>query len=86
MLCIVYALNPTPHLDGRITHIVGEMEKLETKRVNFKETYEKQRVDVMSITRELHHMETSLKQKVGVSAEGGCVSNNRLCWQGAYQQ
>jgi structural maintenance of chromosome 3 (chondroitin sulfate proteoglycan 6) len=50
-------------LDGRITHIVSEMERLESRRVNFKETYEKQRVDVMSITRELSHMETSLKQK-----------------------
>jgi predicted nucleic acid-binding Zn-ribbon protein len=39
------------------------MERLESRRVNFKETYEKQRVDVMSITRELSHMETSLKQK-----------------------
>ena len=78
MLCIVYTLNPAPHLDGRITHIVGEMEKLETRRVNFKETYEKQRVDVMSITRELHHMETSLKQKVGVSATIDCVGKGHI--------
>ena len=40
------------------------MERLEARRVNLKETYEKQRVDVMSISRELQHTESSLKQKV----------------------
>ena len=58
-------MTASPHLDGRITGIVSSMEQLESRRVNLKETYEKQRVDVMSISRELQHTESSLKQKVG---------------------
>ena len=59
------SLTARPHLDGRITGIVSSMEQLEARRVNLKETFEKQRVDVMSISRELQHTESSLKQKVG---------------------
>ena len=66
--CLVWlglSLTARPHLDGRITGIVSSMEQLEARRVNLKETFEKQRVDVMSISRELQHTESSLKQKVG---------------------
>ena len=59
------SLNSSVHLDGKITSVVSEMEKLESKRVNFRETFDKQRVDVMSINRELSHIEAALKQKVG---------------------
>lgn len=64
-LCVSLDWRCGAHLDGRITGIVSNMERLEARRVNFKETYEKQRVDVMSISRELQHTESSLKQKVG---------------------
>lgn len=64
-VCLCVSLDCCSHLDGRITGVVSGMERLEARRVNLKETYEKQRVDVMSISRELQHTESSLKQKVG---------------------
>ena len=64
-VCLRVSLDCCSHLDGRITGVVSGMERLEARRVNLKETYEKQRVDVMSISRELQHTESSLKQKVG---------------------
>ena len=73
-MCLVklgLSLTAHPHLDGRITGIVSGMEQLEARRVNLKETYEKQRVDVMSVSRELQHTEVSLKQKVGGVSTGG---------------
>lgn len=50
-------------VDGVITGVLGEIQKLETKQIDLKETYERQKVDVKTKQKEQQNKGESLKQK-----------------------
>lgn len=50
-------------LDGQVTHILGEIQKVETKQVQLRETYERQKSDVRLLTQELQSNKKALEPK-----------------------
>lgn len=50
-------------LDGQVTHILGEIQKVETKQVQLRETYERQKLDVRLLTQELQSNKKALEPK-----------------------
>jgi len=51
-------------LDGQITHVVGEMQKVESKLAQLKETSERQKVDIRSLQRDQQANSRTLEPKV----------------------
>ena len=52
------------HLDGQITEVVGEIQKVEAKLAQLKETLERQKVDIRSLERDKHTNSRAFEPKV----------------------
>ncbi|KAL5470715.1 hypothetical protein EMCRGX_G028721 [Ephydatia muelleri] len=50
-------------LDGQVTHILGEIQKVETKQIQLRETYERQKLDVRLLSQELQSNKKALEPK-----------------------
>lgn len=50
-------------LDGQITRVLGEIQKVETKQIQLRETFERQKMDVKSLQRELQANKRALEPK-----------------------
>ena len=51
-------------LDGQITEVVGDIQKVESKLAQLKETFERQKVDTRSLQRGKQTNQRSLEPKV----------------------
>jgi structural maintenance of chromosome 3 (chondroitin sulfate proteoglycan 6) len=50
-------------LEGKVTQVLGDLQKTETKQIQLKETFERQKMDIRTITRELQANRRALEPK-----------------------
>ena len=55
------------HLDGQITEVMGEIQKVEGKLAQLKETMERQKVDIRSLERDKQAKSRAFEPKVGAT-------------------
>ncbi len=58
------SLTFTAQLDGQITQVVGDIQKVESKLAQLRETFERQKVDIRSLQREQQANSRALDPKV----------------------
>ncbi len=54
-------------LDGQITHVMGDLQKVESKLAQLKETFERQKVDTRSLEREQQANSRAIEPKVAAT-------------------